>query len=225
MSCVKNTSSQILKNLQPAKDKRSKLIKSKESVDKFTSIINLVPKLKEYVEDGNFLTAAQHYLRNKYLLEQYQHSQSFKGIMEESKDIIWYIQGKLKNRLDCLLYNSEEISATLNLILELGEVKEDFLHEFLLISKDNLNQILLKIKDNYLIENDDIEASVDYKIFGCSDLSCKYLDILSKTINIVRRVFLREEVSFCGSSVLTNFVTTILARLFTRLVLIIWKYF
>ncbi|GFR32395.1 vacuolar protein sorting-associated protein 51 homolog [Trichonephila clavata] len=222
MSCVEDTSTKILKNLQPTKEKNLKLIKSKENIDKLASLINLVPKLKEYVEEGDFVTAAQHYLRNKSLLELYRHSQSFKGILEESKDIMWYIRGKLRNKLDCCLYTNEEISATLNLILDLEEMKEDILQDFLFITKDNLNQMLLKIEDSYLTGNDDVITSAEYKVFGCSDFSCKFFDILSTTIDIVRKVFLREDIIFCASSVLTTFVVDNIDRLFT-LVRLVFK--
>ncbi|GIZ01240.1 vacuolar protein sorting-associated protein 51 homolog [Caerostris extrusa] len=104
----------------------------------------------------------------------YQQSESLKGIIEESRDIIWYIQGKLRTKLDCCIYSIEEIALTLNLILDLGEEKEQALQDFLLIVKDNLSNILLRIEGDCLEDSGDCKTSTDFKITFCSDSSYRF---------------------------------------------------
>ncbi|GIY52353.1 vacuolar protein sorting-associated protein 51 homolog [Caerostris darwini] len=215
MGLIENLSSNISKNLPSSENKQLKLMKSKESMGKLNFIINLVPRLKKYVETANFVAAGMHYLKAKNFLDKYQQSESLKGIIEESRDIIWYIQGKLRTKLDCCIYSCEEIALTLNLILDLGEEKEQALQDFLQIVKDNLSNILLRIEGNCLEDSGDCKTSTDFKITFCSDSSCNFLNVLSKSITVIQRVFTGKNATVCSNSILTNFLTTNIDELFS----------
>ncbi|GBM55922.1 Vacuolar protein sorting-associated protein 51 [Araneus ventricosus] len=204
MNSIENLSSQIVENLQPTKDKRQRLIKSKESVAKLALLVNLIPKLREYTEQGYFIAAAKHYLKAKHLLTQHQNSNCLKEIIEESKDITSYVREKLRNKLDCCVYSKEEISETMNLILDLGETESEILRNFLLISKDNLDGVMQKIGKNCFsgVNGDDRMVTA----VSCSEHSCAYLDMLSKVVEIVQGVFSAKPTTLQWSSILVDFV-------------------
>ncbi|GFT52499.1 hypothetical protein NPIL_144451 [Nephila pilipes] len=63
------------------------------------------------------------------------------------------------------------------------------------------------------MKNDEYRRFVDYKIFVVSTAANILMHLASKLLIESKSVL--KEVSFCGSSVLTNFVTTNIDRLFT----------
>ncbi|XP_055935645.1 vacuolar protein sorting-associated protein 51 homolog [Argiope bruennichi] len=214
MNSIGNLSSRIVQSLQPTKNKKLRLIKSKESNERLAILVDLIPNLKEYIEQGGFAAAAKHYLKAKHLLEQHKNLTSLKGIIKESLDIAFYIQEKLRDKLDCCVYSKEEIIEIMNLILDLGKAENEVLQDFLFISRNNLTCVIQKIRTNCFCSIGGDGCATNAEIDRCSDYSCTYIDTLSKIVEIVQGVFSAKPTTLHWSSILTDFVEDNTQQLF-----------
>lgn len=207
MCHLENTSSRILNKLQPSKDGIVKWSKSRESVHKLISLIDLVPNMKQLIEGGDYSAAVHHYAKAKNVLKQNRHLISLKGIIEDSDEIVSIIKLNMKEKLNCAEYESRDIFETMELLLELGEESETILRNVLYVTSKNVNNIFESIKKRFpLVSKNPGEdlTSTELKLSDCSSLCCKYFETLSKIINIVQKVFVKTNMN--NSPILESFV-------------------
>lgn len=207
MCHLENTSSHILNKLQPSKDGIVKWSKSRESVHKLISLIDLVPNMKQLIEEGDYSAAVHHYAKAKNVLKQNRHLISLKGIIEDSDEIVSIIKLNMSEKLNCDKYESGVILETMELLLELGEESVTIIQNVLFVTSRNVNNIFEMIKKRFplLSENPDQDlTSTELKLSDCSSLCCKYFETLSKIINIVQKVFVKTNMN--NSPILESFV-------------------
>lgn len=190
MNGIARTSSRVLEKLQPVENKMSKLLKAQDTIKKLSLLTDLVPTMKMHLGSGMYSVAARCYLKAEKLLKKYRHFPSLSGIVEECSELVVEIKLGLRNKLNCEIYEREELTDTLHLLLALQEPSETLLKKFLQSANKYLANLLISMneilaKDLSEAIGDDFLNKVNTYINSC----CDYIGKMSNVLEVLDRVF------------------------------------
>uniref|UniRef100_A0A1I8N667 Vacuolar protein sorting-associated protein 51 homolog n=2 Tax=Musca domestica TaxID=7370 RepID=A0A1I8N667_MUSDO len=163
MGTITNFSEQITGTLQGTRSQLCKLSEKHSLLKRLQFLSSLPAKLKEHIEEQNYVQCVQDYVHAKKVFEQYGQQPSFDGIRKDCDIIMADLKQKLRAEFHMSGKTAETLTKMGDLLLQLDEKPSDMAAEMLVCASKRLHEQIVMLQDQ--TERDMIEF-VDLGIDG-----------------------------------------------------------
>ena len=137
---------QITDTLRDRRAKIGELSSTHALLKKLQFLFELPSKLNECIEEDDLATGVRYYLRAQRVLDQYEHMASFKGIKDDCDSIMLELKQRLTARLADRSTAPEDLSACVDLLLQLNEPADQLCDAYLATAEASLQDSVQVLK-------------------------------------------------------------------------------
>ncbi|KAK6622542.1 hypothetical protein RUM44_002354 [Polyplax serrata] len=130
MSSITCFTEQISSTLQDTRSQITRLSSLHSLLKRLQFLFKLPHKLKIQMEEGSYMQAVEDYLEAQFVLEQYGHMPSFKGIQADINVTLTKLKQTLHERIKNSKATAHELTESVDLLMKLEEPGESLCQEF-----------------------------------------------------------------------------------------------
>jgi len=154
MSSITTFSSEISDTLRSRRQDVASLSATHATLQKLEFVLELPEKLKDCVEEEQYTTAVQHWIKASAALKHYRDMPSFTGIQEDCEEIVTDINHRLETRLQDPECSGEQLTEAVQLLQLLGTSTDTLCDSYLRHEAARLKKSLDELEEQVkLFEN------------------------------------------------------------------------
>ena len=150
---------QITDTLKDRRAKIGELSTTHALLKKLQFLFELPAKLNECIEEDDLATGVKYYLRAQRVLDQYEHMASFRGIKDDCDSIMLELKQRLTARLGDRSTAPEDLSACVDLLLQLNEPADQLCDAYLATAEAGLQDSIQVLRKQVMLASGEAISS------------------------------------------------------------------